>query len=80
MKIYNLLVIVLISLMFIGCGSKDPKPTSLGNIVIEKKVAVACEVPKAECDFKGEMFEPTIKLLECVKLQKEIIRICTETK
>lgn len=80
MKIYNLILIALTMLLITGCASDSLKPTSMKDIVVEKKVAVACEVPKVECDFKGELFEPTIKLLECVKVQKEVIRICTETK
>lgn len=82
-NIYILANLVLASLLYIviiGCSTDNLKPTSVSNIVVEKKVAVACEVPKIDCNFKGELFEPTVKLLECIKLQKEVIRICTETK
>ena len=88
MKIFNraiveiLLIIVLILIfLLIGCGEKgkDIKPTSLRHVVVEKIVVVGCDIPKIECDFKGESLGPTIKLLECIKKQKEALRICTET-
>ena len=70
------------TLWFNGCAGKEDtlKPTSEKVNIIEKKVAVACEVPKIDCDFEGKGIVPTKKLLECVKIQKEVIRICTEKK
>lgn len=76
------IVSVLMLFWFNGCAEKQDtlKPTSEKVSVIEKKVAVACEVPKIDCNFEGKGIVPTKKLLECVKLQKEVIRICTEKK
>ena len=80
--ILMVLAYFIVLVVFTGCGSKADtlKPNSAQTIVVEKKVIVGCEIPKIECDIKGELYEPTIKLLECIKLQKEVIRICTETK
>ena len=77
-----MLPITIVSLFIIGCASEQDtlKPTSTNVNVVEKNVVVACEVPKVECEFAGKGFIPTRKLLECVKIQKEVIRICTEKK
>ena len=81
---YILIAIIstIMLILYAGCVKKQDtlKPTSEKVNVIEKKVAVACEVPKVECEFEGTGVVPTKKLLECVKLQKEVIRICTEKK
>lgn len=76
------LMILVTTFWFNGCVGKEDalKPTSEKVNIVEKKVVVACEVPKVECDFEGKGVIPTKKLLECVKIQKEVIRICTEKK
>lgn len=86
MEISNIQIIVFAALvaattLLAGCATTDElKPNSYPTIIVEKKVPVKCELPTIQCEFKGEGLTPTIKLLECVKLQKEIIKICTETK
>lgn len=86
---FNIQQWIVVGIMFLitafwvsGCGVKEDalKPTSEKVNIVEKKVVVACEVPKVECDFEGKGVIPTKKLLECVKIQKEVIRICTEKK
>lgn len=67
---------LLIVLFFLGCS----KPIKIVNKdqVIEKKVMVKCPIPKIDCDFNGEGFEPTKKLLECVIKQKKVLDLCTK--
>ena len=88
-KYYNICVNVLIAFFYIsmvviiltGCKEKEDtlKPTSSKVQIVERKIIVKCELPEVECEFTGEGFEPTRKLLECIKTQKEAIRICNET-
>lgn len=80
--IYMGIAIISLIILLNGCGEQtDPlKPTSTKVQIVERKVIVACEIPKIECEFSGEGFIPTKKLLECVKIQKEALRICTEKK
>lgn len=84
-KIRKLLTIVLISSLaftFFGCAAKEDRlcPNSQKVIVQEKKVVVSCKIPKIECEFTGENFEPTKKLIECLKKQKEAIKLCNQTQ
>lgn len=70
-------IIVLITC--IGCGQQDNlHPTSCKAQVVEKIVVVGCPIKKPDCEFSGEGFIPTKKLLECVKLQKLIIEECSQ--
>lgn len=74
-------MLLVVMLLNHGCASDQPdplKPTSSRTQVVEKKVVVACEIPKIHCDFEGKGIIPSRKLIECVKLQKEVIKICTE--
>lgn len=66
--------------MLVGCGGGVEKlqPTSCKTEVVEKVVVVGCPIRKPDCEFSGENFEPTRKLLECVKLQKMIIEECAQ--
>lgn len=87
MKLSNILLLLfifgMIAMMFIGCSSKtteDIQPCSSKVEVVEVKVPVACNVPKVECDFSGDNFEPTQKLLDCLILHKKLLKACTETK
>lgn len=66
-----------------GCSSKTEeylKPCSSKVEVVEKYIPVACEVPKVDCNFTGDNFEPTQKLLDCLILHKKLLKACTETK
>ena len=63
-----------ISFLLIGCASKQ---TVVSDIEIQKVyVPVKCEVPEVHCDFKGEGYTPTQKLLECIVLQKRALEVC----
>lgn len=88
MNIYNVhniflmvCLIIVVMIMSHGCASTQQdtlKPNSTKVQVVEKKVIVACEIPKVHCDFEGKGIIPSRKLIECVKIQKEVIKICTE--
>ena len=82
MKIFNVLLLMVVMYFVTGCAKDqdDLKPTSQQTVIQKQNVIVKCEVPKVECEFAGKGFIPTRKLLECVKIQKEVIRICTEGK
>jgi len=76
MKIYKYLLITFTTLLLIGCSDKNPEVEHDVVVVTKiKKVYIetGCKVPKIKCDFKGEGFEPTIKLLECTSLQKHVL-------
>lgn len=78
----TLMFLSMVGLVFFGCSTEPDRlvPNSQQIIVQEKKVIVSCKIPKIECDFTGTNFEPTKKLIECIKKQKEAIRICNDTK
>ena len=74
MKILSSCIILVVTLLFTGCGNQ-PEPVYVTKI---EKVEVVvptnkCEIPKVTCDFSGKNFEPTKKLLDCVALQKKYI-------
>lgn len=73
--------IIILALFFISCSSKCSEclqPTSSKVQTVEVKVPVACELPKIECDFSGNAFVPTQKLLECIIIQKKLLKKCSE--
>jgi len=73
MKIFNIVLITLVGLVFIGCGDpQPPKPTIVYKTKIVYK-SLPCKVPEVKCDFSGKGFDPTVKLLECVILQKHVL-------
>lgn len=77
MKIFNFILFTLVSLwLLIGCAKEEIKPESQKVNVIEKNVIVGCPTQHVTCDFSGDNFVPTKKLLECVKLQKYVIEQC----
>ena len=76
MKIYKIMFL-LIPLFFIGCVKKEP--IKVYEIVEVPKIIV-CTPPKVTCDFKGEGWTPTIKLVECIMEQKRAIEYCSNIK
>lgn len=65
--------------ILLGCRQEEAlKPSSCKAQVVEKVVVVGCPIRKVDCEFSGENFEPTKKLLECVKLQKMVIEECAQ--
>jgi hypothetical protein len=86
MKILNskLLTLISFSIVIVGCSNttttEQLQPCSAKVETVEVKVPVACQIPKVTCDFSGENFEPTQKLLDCLILHKKLLKACTETK
>lgn len=89
MKIYNdvkfyiLQIILFISCvgLLLGCYKNNCdqlKLTSKRIHTIDKNVYITCPIPEYTCDFTGNNYNPTKKLIECIKKQKEIIDLCRE--
>ena len=77
MKIYNLLL-MLIVLVLSGCSCKEVEPLRVIDTVYVN-IPVKCVVPKIECNFKGNGYTPTVKLLECVVEQKRALEVCSKS-
>lgn len=81
MKIFNLLMLVGLGLFIIGCGGKTTitkVPETVVKIeTVKEYVVEKCTVPKDLCEFTGEGFVPTEKLLDCVILQKHFLKVCS---
>jgi len=81
MKIYKLLFLLVLGLVMTGCAS-EPKIVTKDVIVYKYKkvyVPTPCDVT-VKCDFTGEGYEPTSKLLECVIDQKRALEYCMQAK
>ena len=81
--LYNRYVyfLLLAGWVLVGCSSSSTTvlgPTSCKAQIIEKQVIAGCPIQEIDCDFSGENFEPTRKLLECVKLQKVVLEQCAK--
>lgn len=81
MKILSSLILLVLMVLLTGCGSTK-EPLIITKIEIQEKLVEVnkCKVPELHCDFSGEGFEPTKRLLECVILQKKYLDICTGKK
>jgi hypothetical protein len=77
MKIFNLLSLILAVVIFTGCAGKQEECVPTRVVETQKVyIAVPCESPKVKCDFKGNGFEPTTKLLACIVEQKRALEVC----
>lgn len=75
MKIFSLIFILL---FLVGCSTVEVRREQvLVDNPIEVGVPVPCKVDGLTCDFAGENYIPTYKLLQCVIVQKRIIEICS---
>jgi len=70
---------MLLPLIFTGCIF-TPEPKVLIKYKIREvnvtkivKEPVFVNIPDINCSFYGEGFEPTVKVLECVILQKRVL-------
>lgn len=81
MKIFNLLVLLSIGLFIVGCGGKTTitkVPETVVKIeTVKEYVVEKCDVPADLCEFTGEGFVPTEKLLDCVIVQKHFLEVCS---
>jgi hypothetical protein len=78
MKIYKILLLGLVLVLFTGCGNIQPEPRVV-TVTKEVKVYIPTKMkrPKIECDFKGDGTVPIAKLIECISLQKRVIEATT---
>ena len=77
MRLFNIVTVILITFLFTGCFCETPEPiVKIKTITVEK--TVPCDLPKVHCDFHGEGFEPTQKLLDCVVIQKKALETCAK--
>lgn len=69
-----------LAVMMSGCTTTIDTPERLvvKQEIVETKVLVGCKLPKIECEFTGEGFIPTEKLLDCVQKQKKALELCQE--
>lgn len=69
------------ALLIIGCSNKEPEPCNCPEPIQVNptkiiEVPVKCPIPEIDCDFTGDKFAPTGKLLECVVLLKHTLEAC----
>lgn len=87
MKTFNIVLTLVISFFLFGCMTKSQHEKIMqGEIarkieserlnIIEKNIVVGCPIPEYKCEFRGNNYMPTRKLIECIALQKEIINNC----
>lgn len=78
MKIYKVLLFVLPIMLFIGCSTHEIRKEVVEVVdTVEVSKPVPCKVDNFTCDFTGDLYTPTYKLLTCVIIQKRIIEICS---
>lgn len=82
MKIFSISLFFIILLN--GCASTKVKEVKGETVVkietVKEYVIEKCVVPDNLCEFSGEGFEPTEKLLNCVITQKHYLDICSGKK
>lgn len=70
-------VLLLLGIVMVGCG-QQPEPEPMIKIKTEYVYkTVPCVVPKINCEFSGEGYTPTKKLLACVIEQKKALELCS---
>ena len=67
-------------LVLTGCSTPTTKPVPPTIITEYKTVEVyvtkPCDAPMPTCDFSGDGFEPTVRLLECLTTLKRTLKYC----
>lgn len=76
MKTFSI-ILIMVSLLLTGCSTKQEPKTTIVYETKEILIPVPCKVPTINCDFSGEGFIPTQKLLDCVILQKRALEACS---
>ena len=77
---YSLVMLTLFILT--GCSNASCEPKIVTEIKyidrpVTVEVPVKCKVAQdVYCEFKGDGFIPTTKLLECIAMQKRVIEQC----
>lgn len=80
MKIFSISLLFIIVLLN-GCASTKVKEVKGETVVkietVKEYVIEKCNVPGDLCEFSGDGFVPTEKLLNCVITQKRYLDICS---
>lgn len=83
MKIFSISLFFIIVLLS-GCASTKIKEVKGETVVkiekVKEYVVEKCNVPDKLCEFSGNGFVPTEKLLNCVITQKHYLDICSGKK
>ena len=74
-------ILLVLSLFLLGCNQQPDveyktqivTKTIYKTKIVKVPVYIKPHIPEIHCDFNGTNFEPTIKLLQCVTLQKHIL-------
>ena len=77
MTSYKLLGVIALALL-VGCAPK----TIIKDHVVYKTRTVYVQVPcdvEVHCEFSGDGYTPTRKLMECIVKQKRAIEYCKQT-
>ena len=81
MVIYKIICLIFVSLFLVGCATTKIKQLSGETVVkiekVKEYVVEKCHVPDDLCEFSGEGFIPTEKLLNCIIIQKRYLDICS---
>lgn len=71
------IIILFMVIILNGCVC-EPLPPKVVTETIYVKVPVKHKLPDINCDFSGDGFEPTEKLLQCIVKQKRVIELNNE--
>lgn len=84
MKIFNISLFLSLCFLLVGCSTVKVKQLEGETVVkiekVKEYVVEKCNVPNNLCEFSGEGFIPTEKLLNCVITQKHYLDICSGKK
>lgn len=78
MKTLTLLFIGCLGMLLSGCSEKQECLPEVQVVykTIEVPKVTSCKSPTVICDFSGDGYKPTKKLLECVVAQKRALEVC----
>lgn len=73
-NIIALVCMFITAFMVSGCTKQPNGPTVVRNVEVQYiKVPMTVDIPDIDCDFSGAGLEPSVKLLNCVVLQKRVL-------
>jgi len=78
MKSYKYFILVLVTLFMFGCSSTPDIKEVIVYKTKEVYIPVPCKV-EVNCDFTGDGYIPTTKLLKCVVEQKKALEYCRQS-
>lgn len=73
----KIVILIFVTFMLFGCHQKECRPDIQIQYETQEVIKYKpCITQEPNCDFSGEGFIPTEKLLACVIEQKKIINVC----